>query len=153
MIIETNTNPVPVNIITGFLGVGKTSAILHLLKAKPQNERWAILINEFGEIGIDGSFFSGSYQEEEGVFIKEVTGGCMCCASGFSVQIALNQLLMRAKLDRLLIEPAGLGHPVEVLVLLSTDCYQEMLSIQNIITLLDARKLSDSRYAEHKTFR
>lgn len=49
---------VPTNIITGFLGVGKTSAILHLLQQKPSNERWAVLVNEFGEIGVDGSIIS-----------------------------------------------------------------------------------------------
>jgi len=48
------TSRVPTNIITGFLGAGKTSTILHLLKSKPSHERWAVLVNEFGEIGIDG---------------------------------------------------------------------------------------------------
>ena len=48
---------IPTNIISGFLGVGKTSAILNLLAQKPETERWAILVNEFGEIGIDGSLF------------------------------------------------------------------------------------------------
>lgn len=144
--------PVPTNIITGFLGTGKTSAILHLLKSKPDDERWAVLVNEFGEIGVDGSFFWGKHPEEGGVFVREVPGGCMCCASGFPVQIALNQLLARAKPDRLLIEPTGLGHPVEVLELLSADYYRDVLSIQKVITLVDARKLSDSRYTEHATF-
>ncbi len=46
---------VPTNIITGFLGAGKTTAILNLMKSKPANERWAVLVNEFGEIGIDGA--------------------------------------------------------------------------------------------------
>ena len=87
---------VPTNIITGFLGVGKTSAILHLLKEKPKDERWAILVNEFGEIGVDGSLFEGQHNQEQGVFIREVPGGCMCCAAGLPMQIALNQLLTRA---------------------------------------------------------
>jgi len=108
-------NAVPTNIITGFLGVGKTSAILQLLENKPSNERWAVLVNEFGEIGVDGSLFEGKHQESSGVYIREVPGGCMCCAAGLPMQIALNQLLQRAKPDRLLIEPTGLGHPVEVL--------------------------------------
>lgn len=50
---------VPTNIITGFLGVGKTSAIMHLLTHKPSHERWAVLVNEFGEVGIDGSLLQG----------------------------------------------------------------------------------------------
>ena len=111
---------VPTNIITGFLGVGKTSTILHLLKSKPNNERWAVLVNEFGEIGIDGALVQGQQTEEQGVVIREVPGGCICCAAGLPMQIALNQLLAKAKPDRLLIEPTGLGHPKEVLQVLSS---------------------------------
>ncbi len=143
---------VPTNLITGFLGVGKTSAILHLLKLRPSSERWAVLVNEFGEIGVDGSLFQGQHGEGQGVFIREVPGGCMCCASGLPMQIALNQLLARAQPDRLLIEPTGLGHPVEVLQTLSAEHYQNTLSLQKIITLVDARKLSDERYTGHETF-
>ena len=93
---------IPTNIITGFLGVGKTSAILNLMKNKPVNERWAVLVNEFGEIGVDGSLIQGN-QTTQQVFIREVPGGCMCCAAGLPMQIALNQLLTEAKPDRLLI--------------------------------------------------
>ena len=143
---------VPTNIITGFLGAGKTSAILHLLKSKPANERWAVLVNEFGEIGVDGSLFQGQHTEEGKVFIREVPGGCMCCTAGLPMQIALNQLLTRAKPDRLLIEPTGLGHPVEVLEALTTEYYFDVLLIEKIITLVDARNLTDKRYTEHDTF-
>ena len=143
---------VPTNIITGFLGVGKTSAILHLLKSKPANERWAVLVNEFGEIGIDGALVQGQQTEEQGVFIREVPGGCMCCAAGLPMQIALNQLLAKANPDRLLIEPTGLGHPKEVLQVLSAEYYQDVLSIHKTLTLVDARKLTDPRYTEHETF-
>jgi G3E family GTPase len=143
---------IPTNIITGFLGVGKTSTILHLLKSKPNNERWAVLVNEFGEIGIDGALVQGQQTEEQGVFIREVPGGCMCCAAGLPMQIALNQLLDKAKPDRLLIEPTGLGHPKEVLQVLSAEYYQEVLSLQKTLTLVDARKLADSRYTDHVTF-
>jgi len=143
---------VPTNIITGFLGVGKTSAILQLLKHKPQHERWAILVNEFGEIGVDGSLFQGQHQEDSGVYIREVPGGCMCCAAGLPMQIALNQLLQRSKPDRLLIEPTGLGHPLEVMQILNSHYYNEVLSLHQVITLVDARKLSDERYTKHQTF-
>lgn len=143
---------VPTNIITGFLGVGKTTAILHLLKTKPKGERWAILVNEFGEVGVDGSLFQGQHTETSGVFIREVPGGCMCCAAGLPMQIALSQLLARAKPHRLLIEPTGLGHPKEVLEVLSADYYQDVLDIQKCVTLIDARKLHDERYTSHDTF-
>tara|TARA_R110001583_G_scaffold51161_11_gene159784 strand:- start:14766 stop:15788 length:1023 start_codon:yes stop_codon:yes gene_type:complete len=143
---------VPTNIITGFLGSGKTSAILHLLKNKPSDERWAILVNEFGEVGVDGSFLSAKHTEEQGVFIREVPGGCMCCAAGVPMQIALNQLLQHAKPDRLLIEPTGLGHPKEILQVLSAEHYQNVLSLQKTLTLVDARNLQDARYTTHDTF-
>ncbi len=143
---------IPTNIITGFLGTGKTTAILHLLKQKAANERWAVLVNEFGEIGVDGSLFQGQVREEQGVFIKEVPGGCMCCTAGLPMQVALNFLLTRAQPDRLLIEPTGIGHPIEVLGVLSEDHYRNVLSIQKIVTLVDARKLSDTRYTNHDTF-
>lgn len=143
---------VPTNIITGFLGVGKTSAILHLLTQKPAHERWAILVNEFGEIGIDKSLFEGQLTADSGVFIREVPGGCMCCAASLPMQIALNQLLAASRPHRLLIEPTGLGHPKEVMQVLTAEHYQPVLSIQKTLTLVDARKLSDERYTQHDTF-
>ena len=150
--VEHTIHAVPTNVITGFLGVGKTTAILNFLKQKPDNERWAVLVNEFGEVGVDGSLMQGRYGEHTGIFIREVPGGCMCCAAGLPMQIALNQLLSKAKPDRLLIEPTGLGHPREVLEVLSADHYRDILSIQQCITLVDARKITDKRYTEHDTF-
>lgn len=143
---------VPTNIITGFLGVGKTSAILHLLAQKPADERWAILVNEFGEIGIDKSLFDGQLNNQNNVFIREVPGGCMCCAASLPMQIALNQLLAESRPHRLIIEPTGLGHPREVMQVLTAEHYQPVLSIHKTITLVDARKLSDVRYTSHDTF-
>ncbi|GAB1256961.1 GTP-binding protein [Aurantivibrio plasticivorans] len=143
---------VPTNVITGFLGVGKTTAIINLLKQKRCNERWAVLVNEFGEVGIDGELFQGQFSEERGVFIREVPGGCMCCSSGFSMQIALAQLLNRAKPHRLLIEPTGLGHPIEVLQVLSADHYRDTLEIQKTVTLVDARQLSNPKFYTHQTY-
>ena len=143
---------VPTNIITGFLGVGKTTVILNLLKHKPPTQHWAILVNEFGAIGVDGSLFSGQYTQEQGVFIREVPGGCMCCAAGLPMQIALNQLLARAKPQRLLIEPTGLGHPEEVLAVLSSEHYRDILDIRQCITLVDARNLTNEKYTSNETF-
>lgn len=143
---------IPTNVITGFLGVGKSTAILQLLKQKPDNERWAILVNEFGEVGIDGSLIRGSESEAAGVFIREVPGGCMCCAAGLPMQIALNRLLTQARPHRLLIEPTGLGHPQEVLAVLSAEHYRTVLDLRATITLVDARKVASPRYTEHATF-
>jgi len=144
---------VPTNIITGFLGAGKTTAILNLLQHKPDDERWAVLVNEFGEIGVDGSILQGQQGEDGGVHVREVPGGCMCCTAGLPMQIALTQLLSRARPHRLLIEPTGLGHPLEVLQTLSADYNREVLSIHKTLTLVDARNLADARYTDHGIFR
>jgi len=148
---QTTIHNVPTNIITGFLGAGKTTAIMNLLKNKPAHERWAVLVNEFGEIGVDGSLLQGQ-SDKQHVFIQEVPGGCMCCVAGVPMQVALNKLLKEAKPDRVLIEPTGLGHPKEILQVLSSAQYQDVLTIQKTITLVDARVLSDARYTSHDTF-
>lgn len=142
---------VPTNVITGFLGVGKTTAIRHLLDRKPRDERWAVLVNEFGEVGVDGGLFGPEKDGE--VFIREVPGGCMCCAAGLPMQVALNQLLARARPQRLLIEPTGLGHPREVLEALSDAVRAGVLELHATLTLVDARCIGDERYLRSDTFR
>ncbi len=143
---------IPCNVITGFLGVGKSTAIQHLLAQKPDNERWAVLVNEFGEVGIDGSLLQGDAGQGDMIAIKEVPGGCMCCAAGVPMHIALNSLLKEAKPDRLLIEPTGLGHPSEVLAILQSEHYRDVLDLRATLTLVDARKIRDARYTSHHTF-
>ncbi len=145
-------SPVPTNIITGFLGVGKTTVIRHLLAQKPADERWAVLVNEFGEVGIDSNLIEGTTSSERGITISQVPGGCMCCANGLPMQMALSLLLARSKPHRLLIEPTGLGHPREVLGVLSREYYRELLSLQATFTLIDARKIQDSRYTSNSVF-
>lgn len=142
------TKRIPTNLITGFLGVGKTTAILHLLAQKPSEEKWAVLVNEFGQVGIDGAIL-----KQSGAEIREVPGGCICCVANLPLQVGLNTLIAHAKPDRLLIEPSGLGHPAAVVELLRNDYYGDLLELQAIFTLVDARKIGDEKYREHATFR
>ena len=139
---------IPTNLITGFLGVGKTTAILHLLRNKPADEKWAVLVNEFGEIGIDGAILAQS-----GAAIREVAGGCICCVANLPLQVGLNMLIARERPDRLLIEPTGLGHPQNIVDLLCGDYYSGLLVLQSIVALVDARKCADVRYTKNETFR
>lgn len=148
---------IPTNVITGFLGVGKTTAILHLLKNRPQGERWAVLVNEFGKVGIDGALLNSQGSKTEAgeageIFVREVPGGCMCCTNGLPMQVALNQLIMKARPDRLLIEPTGLGHPAEIIEVITGPHYRQVLALQAVITLVDARTIHDSRYTGNDTF-
>ncbi|MES2918091.1 MAG: GTP-binding protein [Pseudomonadota bacterium] len=138
---------VPLNLITGFLGAGKTTAIRHLLAHRRDGERWAVLVNEFGQVGIDQAVLGG-----EGIAIKEVPGGCLCCANQLPLQVALAQLLAKARPDRVLIEPTGLGHPARVLDSLREPHWREALVLRATITLVDARELADPRVLAHETF-
>lgn len=137
---------VPTNIITGFLGTGKTTTILNLLKNKPENENWAVLVNEFGEVGIDGAMMT-----EQGAMIKEIPGGCMCCTAGVPMSVGINALL-RTQPDRLIIEPTGLGHPKEVTAKLLSEQFLPYVDLKATIALLDPRYLSDSKYTENQNF-
>jgi G3E family GTPase len=139
--------PIPTNIVTGFLGAGKTTAILDVLQRKPAAEKWAVLVNEFGEIGIDGAILASS-----GAEIREVAGGCMCCVGDLPMQVALNNLIAKVQPDRLLIEPSGLGHPQEIIDTLTRNQYAELLDLRAVMCLVDPRKLCDARYLEHPIF-
>ncbi|MET0377688.1 MAG: GTP-binding protein [Spongiibacteraceae bacterium] len=141
---------IPTHLITGFLGTGKTTAILELLRQNQalMRERWAVLVNEFGEVGIDGALLLGS-----GAEIREVAGGCMCCVAGLPMKVALNTLIAKTKPDRLLIETTGLGHPQALVDTLTGEFYGDVLDLRAIIALVDPRKLNDPRYLEHPIFR
>lgn len=144
---EWQQHPVATNLVTGFLGVGKTTAIGQLLKQKPPQERWAVLVNEFGEVGIDGALLRDS-----GARIKEVPGGCICCVAGLPMTVALNQLLGGERPDRLLVEPTGLGHPAQIIHTLTGPFYAQVLDLRATVTLVDARKLTDTRYTDNTNF-
>ncbi|MFG1172015.1 CobW family GTP-binding protein [Erwiniaceae bacterium CAU 1747] len=137
-----------VNLITGFLGAGKTTTLRHLLTNKPDGEKWAVLVNEFGEVGIDGALLA-----ETGAVLKEIPGGCMCCVNGLPMQVGLNMLLKQAKPDRLLIEPTGLGHPKQILDMLSASVYQPWIDLRATLCLLDPRQLLDERAVDNENFR
>ncbi|WP_336219314.1 GTP-binding protein [Citrobacter amalonaticus] len=136
------------NLITGFLGSGKTTSILHLLAHKNPEEKWAVLVNEFGEVGIDGALLADS-----GALLKEIPGGCMCCVNGLPMQVGLNTLLRQGKPDRLLIEPTGLGHPKQILDLLTAPVYEPWIDLRATLCILDPRLLLDDKSLGNENFR
>ncbi len=140
-------HPIPTNIITGFLGTGKTTSILHLLRHNTDGEKWAVLVNEFGEVGIDGALL-----QPEAFAVKEVPGGCMCCAAGLPTQVALNKLIADAKPDRILIEPTGLAHPANIIAMLTGEQFEEVIDLRATLTLIDPRVLDDIRYTSNENF-
>ncbi|WP_420427677.1 CobW family GTP-binding protein [Algiphilus sp.] len=141
--MKNRLSNIPVTLVTGLLGAGKTTLIDHLLEQRPRDQRWAVLVNEFSETGVDGARLA-----REGVYLREVAGGCMGCSAALMLQVELNRLLREAQPHRLLVEPTGLGHPMELLQFFQGENYREVLSPRATICLLDARRLSEQKFLD-----
>ena len=139
---------VPTHIISGFLGAGKTTLLKHLLGQKPEHEVWAVLMNEFGQIGVDQQLMP----QTEGYAVKELLGGCLCCSSQLPMQIALSRLLSEQKPDRLFIEPTGLGHPAQLLEQLTEPHWHSTLHMRAPITVLDGSRLHDHAWTAQNLY-
>jgi G3E family GTPase len=137
--MSTMLQNIPTHVIAGPLGAGKTSLIKHLLAQRPANERWAVLINEFGQIGLDAALLT---RDDDGIALGEVAGGCLCCVNGAPFQVGLGRLLRKARPDRLFIEPSGLGHPAQLLKQLREAPWQQVLAVQPCVLVLDAQTLA-----------
>ena len=151
-IIFQNT---PCTLVTGFLGAGKTTVINQLLASKPDDERWALLINEFGRIGIDGALLASSQDNDlnqKNIAIREISGGCICCTSQLPLQIAISRLLSEHHPQRLLIEPTGLAHPRELILQLSAPHWQTALKMNAVITVLSGEQWQQIKYRDHDGF-
>ncbi len=142
---------IPLNIITGFLGVGKTTAVLNLLKHKPANERWAVLVNEFGKVAIDNITLESD--NIDGVDIKEVAGGCLCCTANTPFQAALATIIFKIKPQRIIVEPSGLGFLSALNEALQSERVRNMLDIRATICLVDANQLNDLRIQNNEIYK
>ena len=101
---------VKINVISGFLGAGKTTLIKKLLTGSLRNEKVVLLENEYGEIGIDGGFM-----KDAGITVTELNAGCICCTLAGDFQGAIDQLIDTYHPDRILVEPTGVGKLSEIL--------------------------------------
>ncbi|WP_407308444.1 CobW family GTP-binding protein [Acinetobacter sp.] len=139
---------VPTHIISGFLGAGKTTLLKQLLSQKPENEVWAVLMNEFGQIGVDQQMLP----QAKGYQVKELLGGCLCCSSQLPMQIALSRLLSETKPDRLFIEPTGLGHPAQLLEQLTEPHWLQSLAMRALVTVVDGSRLHDTEWSKQNLY-
>ena len=124
-----------VDIVSGFLGAGKTTFIKKLIGEAIQGEQTVLIENEFGEIGIDGGFLKDS-----GVEIKEMNSGCICCSLAGDFATSLKEILTKFKPDRIIIEPSGVGKLSDVMKAVAD--VEEELEVEHncAVTVVDVKK-------------
>ena len=126
---------VKINIISGFLGAGKTTLIKKLLAAL-EGEKVILLENEYGEVGVDGSFLKDS-----GIVVDELSSGCICCTLAGDFQKAVDELIEKYHPDRILVEPTGVGKLSEIIAAVEKCRAQhDDIEIGGSATVVDAGK-------------
>ena len=124
-----------IEIISGFLGAGKTTLIRKMLKEVFAGEKTVLIENEFGEIGIDGGFL-----KEAGVQITEMNSGCICCSLVGDFGAALKEVIETYAPDRILIEPSGVGKLSDVTKAVQGVAAQEPVELNSSVTVVDGQK-------------
>ena len=127
-----------IDIISGFLGAGKTTLIKKLLAEAFPGEKLVLIENEFGEIGIDGGFL-----KESGVQISEMSSGCICCSLVGDFNQALKDVQSQFQPDRVLIEPSGVGKLSDVIVAVENTAAETggAMQLNSFVTVADASKV------------
>ena len=124
-----------IDIVSGFLGAGKTTLIKKLLKEALSTEQVVLIENEFGEIGIDGGFL-----KEAGIEITEMNSGCICCSLVGDFGTALKEVLDKYHPDRILIEPSGVGKLSDVMRAVEGATASEGVHLNSAVAVVDAKK-------------
>ncbi|RCX18881.1 G3E family GTPase [Anaerobacterium chartisolvens] len=126
---------IKVDIISGFLGAGKTTLIKKLIKEKLFYEKLVIIENEFGEIGIDGSLL-----KKTGIEIKEINSGCICCTLAGDFEKAVSEVIQKYSPERIIIEPSGVGKLSDIIKSCKSPRLKDLLNINMLITVVDTER-------------
>lgn len=126
---------IPVHLVTGFLGAGKTSLLIDQLKQREDTERCAVVVNDFGQARIDATLLGGR------VALQEIAGGCVCCTAPADLVPALAALLEDSELDRLFIEATGLARPADILDTLARSTLKGRIELAPVVAVIDPRRL------------
>lgn len=124
---------IKIDVISGFLGAGKTTLIKKLFASNLKNEKVVLIENEFGEIGVDGAFLKDS-----GVQIKEINSGCICCSLVGDFSKSMKEIVEKFSPDRIIIEPSGVGKLSDIIK--AIEKVEEPLKINIVATVVDGGK-------------
>lgn len=138
---------ISVNIISGFLGSGKTTAIIKLLGQKPANELWAVIINEFGKISIDSQTLRSN---SDAGMIFDIPGGCICCSAKGHFRDNLDKIVKLGMFNRIIIEPSGLGGIEMVSEIVQAT---PLLGLMPVICLVDITTIENARLQVNQIYR
>ncbi len=130
---------ISVHIITGFLGSGKTTAIIDLLNQKKSDDQWAVIINEFGKVSIDTQTVETATEDQS---IFDISGGCICCTAKAFFQQDLEKIVNLQKFSLIIIEPSGLGGVDMVTEIVSKN---NQLALMPVICMVDVTLLNNER--------
>ena len=146
--MTTSLDRVPCTIVTGFLGAGKTTLIRHVL-ANAQGRRLAVIVNEFGDVGIDGEILKGCGDDacpEEN--IVELANGCLCCTVADEFVPALDQILARRPaVEHIVIETSGLALPKPLVQAFHWPAIRSRVTVDGVVAVVDGAALADGRVA------
>jgi len=138
---------VPCTIVTGFLGAGKTTLIRHVL-GHAQGRRLAVIVNEFGDVGIDGEILKGcgdaACPEEN---IVELPNGCLCCTVADEFVPALDAILAKDGIEHIVIETSGLALPKPLVQAFHWPAIKSRVTVDGVVVVVDGAALADGRVA------
>jgi cobalamin biosynthesis protein CobW len=138
---------VPCTIVTGFLGAGKTTLIRHVL-ANSQGRRLAVIVNEFGDVGIDGEILKGcgdaACPEDN---IVELANGCLCCTVADEFVPALDAILAKDGVDHIVIETSGLALPKPLVQAFHWPAIKNRVTVDGVVVVVDGAALANGRVA------
>lgn len=141
-------NRIPVTVITGFLGAGKTTLIKRLL-AEANGTRIGLIVNEFGDLGFDGTLLKDCVDEDCRDDVVELTNGCLCCTVADDFVPALTALLDRAQPpERIVIETSGLALPQPLIAAFGWPTVKSRVTVDAVVTLVDVPAVAAGRFAE-----
>ena len=144
----TDLAKVPVTVITGFLGSGKTTLIRHLMR-NPGGKRLAIIVNEFGSLGVDGDILKSCADAScPAENIVELANGCICCTVADDFVPTIEALMaLTPRPDHILIETSGLALPKPLLKAFDWPAIRSRITVDGVITLADAEAVAAGRFA------
>jgi G3E family GTPase len=132
--MEVSMRRTKIDIISGFLGAGKTTFIKKLMKEIYLEEKVVILENEFGRINIDEDTLG-----REGFIVKPIQAGCICCSSSIDLSKGIDEIIKEFQPDRIIVEPTGIAKLSEIKKILITQEIEEICEIDHILTIVDAK--------------